>query len=284
MDTLAADWRGLPEYAAVIRLRERRGKPLTLNAVHALAMQISKTLLAVRRELQVEVPALLVRAAFEYLHPARDFIRKRALSLEELNRLRMKSAVWQKWAKSSGTYEASPAHLEDQLHFIKYVGLDAAFDLVELIELSVPAGGPRKCGEAFTAEQNVDLIRRIADGASLRGLANQLGVKNFTVIRDRRDALWQAVADELAELMPRKKAPKRDYGPNPRRGAKFWARQPIVPHTGNAGGTSTGGESLKHERNSSRVHGMVTENEEMLQGLTGKPLTQSLEEQEYFGR
>jgi hypothetical protein len=97
------------------------------------------------------------------------------------------------------------------LRFIEDVGLDAAFDLIEIIEGAVPAGGPRKRGPAFTAEQNVELLRRLASGRSLRKLADELAYQypplpgqnapayppTHGAVRDRRDDLWRAIAAEL---------------------------------------------------------------------------------------
>ena len=239
---IADHWRELPEYRSAIRILERRGQLVSLDAAHGMTMRVSETLLAVRKELQID-GAKLLPAAYTFLAPARDLLQRRALSLEELRRLRLKPAVWQRWANSENTGKQTkePIHLERQLRFIEHVGIDAAFDLLEIIENAVPAGAPRQRGPAFTAEQNVELLRKLASGVSLRKMAEQLAHQypplpgqnapayppTHGAIRDRRDDIWKAVAEELDALMPRKAAPKRVYPKNPKRGQQFWTKQGV---------------------------------------------------------
>jgi hypothetical protein len=264
---MTTDWRDLPQYRACVRLLERRGQPLTFEVTHHLAMKMSDVLRQARRELQVEQSALLLRAAYEFLGPARSLLKERALKIEELRRLRMRPAIWQAWSestKSSDDKSSKPARLERQLKFIEDVGIQEAFDLLELIELSVPAGGPRQRGPAFTVEQNVELLRKLASGKSLRKLANELSYQypplpgqnapayppTHGAVRDRRDDIWRHIAAELDGLMPRKASPKRQYAKNPRHGSQFWAKQSVDSADIEAGG----GENATLENVKKMVH------------------------------
>ena len=145
----------------------------------------------------------------------------------------MRSAARQQWSRSAKTSErGQPARLERQLRFIEHVGLDAAFALIDLIETVVPYGGPRRFGIAFTPEQNIEFLRKLASGTSLRDMAASLGSGNTPApthgaVRDRRDDLWKHIAAELDPLMPRKAPPKRAYPRNPKRGQQFWTKQGV---------------------------------------------------------
>ena len=232
---MADRWKAQPQYSPVVKLFEKRTQPVTLQGVHATSETVTRTLMAVRKELQVDDPAKLLRHAYEFLSPARSFVKDRAISMEELSRLRMKSAAWQKWsatAKTSDDRKSEPVRLERQLRFIEHVGIENAFDLIDLIETIVPAGGPRRFGIAYTPEANVEFLRKLASGTSLRDMAASLGGGNSPApthgaVRDRRDDLWKHIAAQLDGLMPRKAPPKREYKKNPNRTQQFWRQQSV---------------------------------------------------------